>query len=92
VNNKLEITVKQASWPNLKYYPDIFLEQTELHATFLHVLIFNLEDGGDSRLTFNGLHGLIYQKMELFITTAVRTSNPTCFTGDLQDVKSSNNI
>jgi hypothetical protein len=28
-------------------------------------------------LTFNGLHGVISQKTELFITTAVRTSNPT---------------
>jgi hypothetical protein len=29
------------------------------------------------QLTFNGLHGVISQKIELFITTAVRTSNPT---------------
>jgi hypothetical protein len=29
------------------------------------------------RLTFNGLHGFISLKTELFITTAVRTSNPT---------------
>jgi hypothetical protein len=29
------------------------------------------------RLTFNVLHGVIYQKIELFITTAVGTSNPT---------------
>jgi hypothetical protein len=29
------------------------------------------------RLTSNGLHGVISQKIELFITTAVRTSNPT---------------
>jgi hypothetical protein len=28
------------------------------------------------RLTFNGLHGVIFQKIESFITTAVRTSNP----------------
>jgi hypothetical protein len=27
-------------------------------------------------LTLNGLHGVISQKMILFITTAVRTSNP----------------
>jgi hypothetical protein len=27
-------------------------------------------------LTFNGLHGVISQKIVLFITTAVRTSNP----------------
>jgi hypothetical protein len=31
------------------------------------------------RLTLNGLHGVISQKMLLFITTAVRTSNPTSF-------------
>jgi hypothetical protein len=29
------------------------------------------------RLTLNGLHGVIRQKIALFITTAVRTSNPT---------------
>jgi hypothetical protein len=28
-------------------------------------------------LTFNSLHGVISQKIEFFITTAVRTSNPT---------------
>jgi hypothetical protein len=28
------------------------------------------------RLTFNGLHGVISQKIVLFITTAVRTSDP----------------
>jgi hypothetical protein len=31
-------------------------------------------------MTFNGLHGVISQKIELFITTAVRTSNPTTIT------------
>jgi hypothetical protein len=37
------------------------------------------EDGGEMflRLTFNGLHGIISQKIVLFITTAVRTANPT---------------
>jgi hypothetical protein len=30
------------------------------------------------RLTLNGLHGVISQKIILFITTAVKTSNPTC--------------
>jgi hypothetical protein len=29
------------------------------------------------RLTFNGLHGVISQKIELFLTTAVRTANDT---------------
>jgi hypothetical protein len=27
---------------------------------------------------FNGLHSVVSQKIVLFITTAVRTSNPTC--------------
>jgi hypothetical protein len=45
-------------------------------------LFFDPEDGGDIflrniGLTFNGLHGVISPKIELFITTAVRTSNPT---------------
>jgi hypothetical protein len=31
------------------------------------------------RLTLNGLHGVISQKIILFITTAVKTSNPTLF-------------
>jgi hypothetical protein len=31
------------------------------------------------RLTFNGPHGVISQKIVLFISTAVRTSNPTTF-------------
>jgi hypothetical protein len=31
-------------------------------------------------VTFNGLHGVISQKAVLFITTAVRTSNPVCVT------------
>jgi hypothetical protein len=30
------------------------------------------------RLTLNGLHGVISQKVVLFITTAVRTSKPAC--------------
>jgi hypothetical protein len=28
-------------------------------------------------MTFNRVDGVIYQKIELFITTAARTSNPT---------------
>jgi hypothetical protein len=31
------------------------------------------------RLTFNGLHGVISENILLFITNAVRTSNPTSF-------------
>jgi hypothetical protein len=30
-----------------------------------------------SSLTFNGIHGVISQKIELFITTGVRYSNPS---------------
>jgi hypothetical protein len=48
---------------------------------FLLGLVFDPEDGGDvppkRRLIFNGLHGIISQKTVLFITTDVRTSNPT---------------
>jgi hypothetical protein len=45
---------------------------------------FHPEDGGDMfhqkrRLKLDGLHGVISQKMILFITTAVKTSNPTIF-------------
>jgi hypothetical protein len=39
------------------------------------------EDGGDvppkRRLNLDGLHDVISEKMVLFITTAVKTSNPT---------------
>jgi hypothetical protein len=35
---------------------------------------FDPEDGG--RLKLNGLHGVISQKMIVFITTSVKTSNP----------------
>jgi hypothetical protein len=45
------------------------------------VAFFDPEDGGDvppkRQLKLNGLHGVISQKMILFITTAVQTSNPT---------------
>jgi hypothetical protein len=44
-------------------------------------LYFDPEDGGDvppkSPLAFNGLHSVISQKIELFIITAVGTSNST---------------
>jgi hypothetical protein len=32
-------------------------------------------------LTFNGLHGVISQKAEFFITKATKTSNPTKLNG-----------
>jgi hypothetical protein len=34
-------------------------------------------------LTFNGLHSIISWKVEHFITAAVRTSDPTCYTRNL---------
>jgi hypothetical protein len=45
-------------------------------------LFFDTEDGGDMFvrkivLTFHGLHSLISKTIEFFITTSVRTSNPT---------------
>jgi hypothetical protein len=44
--------------------------------------LFEPENGSDMflrnvGLLFNGLHGFISQKIELFITTGVRTSKPT---------------
>jgi hypothetical protein len=43
--------------------------------------VFDREDGGDvppkRRLTLNGLQGVISQKIVLFTTTTVSTSNPT---------------
>jgi hypothetical protein len=55
---------------------------TLLHGGFSLGLFFDLEDGSDKfltkrQLTFNGLHGVISLKTRLFITAAVRTSNPT---------------
>jgi hypothetical protein len=50
-----------------------------LRAGFFLGLFFDPEDGGDvppkRRFTFNRLHNVVSQKIELFITTAVRTSN-----------------
>jgi hypothetical protein len=54
---------------------------TCFHSGFLVGLFFKPEDGGDVppklRLTFNGLHGDIFQNLVFFITTTARTSNPT---------------
>jgi hypothetical protein len=40
-------------------------------------ILIATDDSEELRLTFNGLHGVIFQKIELFISIAVRTSNPT---------------
>jgi hypothetical protein len=47
-------------------------------------LFFDHADGGDTflrkvGLTFNGLHCVISQMVELFITTGGRTSNPAIY-------------
>jgi hypothetical protein len=36
-------------------------------------------------LTFNGLHGIISQKIQVFITTAVRASDPVTITSALSN-------
>jgi hypothetical protein len=41
----------------------------------------NQYEAGSYLLTFNGLHDVIFQKTEVFKTTAVRTSNPTIKNG-----------
>jgi hypothetical protein len=59
-----------------------------LHANFLIGLFFDPEYGGEMflrRLTFNGLYGVMSQKTELFIITAVRISNPTLFNLDKKE-------
>jgi hypothetical protein len=39
----------------------------------------NQHEADSMILTFNGLHGVIYEIVELSITSAVKTSNPTDF-------------
>jgi hypothetical protein len=56
-------------------------EESYICYLLLAELFFCPEDGGDMFLrdvdfTFNGLHGVISQNIELILTTAVRTSNP----------------
>jgi hypothetical protein len=45
----------------------------------VHVSFFLIPVSRASKadLTLNGLNGVVYQKIELFVTTNVRTSNPT---------------
>jgi hypothetical protein len=55
-----------------------------LHADFLFILLFNPEAKSDIFFRnvdlFTELHGLIFQKIELFTATTVRTSNFTLCT------------
>jgi hypothetical protein len=52
-----------------------------LRADFLFGVFFS---AGERWLIFDGLHGVMSQKVELFITTAVRTSDPTIYHPDLR--------
>jgi hypothetical protein len=52
-----------------------------VHAGFLLVSFFNPKDeakiSSEMSMIFNGLQDVITQKIELFISTGVRTSDPT---------------
>jgi hypothetical protein len=50
-----------------------------LVSSLVYSLTLKMEALPKRRLILNRLHGVISQKMLLFITTAVRTSNPTGF-------------
>jgi hypothetical protein len=57
----------------------LYHESTVLHAAcFLIGFLFDPKDGGDMFLRyvsyFNGIHGVISKKTELFITAAMRTT------------------
>jgi hypothetical protein len=59
-----------------------FRNYIDIDTGFLLSVFFDLKDGGDMfppkrLLTFNGLREVLSQKTELFITTAVRTSDLT---------------
>jgi hypothetical protein len=53
--------------PNFGFLLGLFFEPEEDRDVFLK----------DVRYNFNRLHGVISQKVQLFITTAVRNTNPT---------------
>jgi hypothetical protein len=60
-----------------RHFGGTALLSTCFHVGFLLGLFFDPEDGPPkSRLTLNGPHCVISNKIVLFITTAVRTSNP----------------
>jgi hypothetical protein len=61
--------------------PSRALLSTSFHVGFFLDLFFDPEYGGDKffpkrQLNFSGLYAIMFQKIELFITTAVRISNP----------------
>jgi hypothetical protein len=55
------------------------------HTGLLLGLFFDPEDGGDM-LTFSGLYGVTTEETVIFITTAVRTSDPTYTEACLQSL------
>jgi hypothetical protein len=59
-------------------------KQSLLHAGFFYGLFVDPYDGGDvlpkRRFTFTRLHNVMSQKMELFMVTAWKPSNPTFIT------------
>jgi hypothetical protein len=63
-----EESEKEISMKHIAFY--------QMHAGFLLGLFFDPEDGGAMLLQYiSGLHSVISQKMDLFITTAVRPSH-----------------
>jgi hypothetical protein len=57
----------------------VSIDASEEHIAFIFRVeeIISATNQQASRLTLNGLHGVVSQKLILFITTAVKTSNPT---------------
>jgi hypothetical protein len=66
----LDLTPRHSDW--LTVSRNVTLTLTNRHNGNVWVIL-------KRRFTFNGLHSLISQKRELFITTAVRTFNPRVF-------------
>jgi hypothetical protein len=55
-------------------------QESSREQSFLLCLFSDLENRGTTsspkrRSTFSGLHGVIFQKMEIYVTTTVRTSS-----------------
>jgi hypothetical protein len=87
VSQKTELfitTAVRTSDPTRRHIPeDRTLHNLKSYTSVFHMKLslFRPEDGGDTSSemspTFSALHGVISQKIELFITTVVRTSDPT---------------
>jgi hypothetical protein len=53
------------------------MKQIAIRASVIFFMPVQAVCSSETSVDFNGLHGVISQKLELFITAAVRTSNPT---------------